>query len=58
MMRYSQTPCRPAVFPTWNDYFPALIMVSDPSHQPVTLGLGAFSGRYLVQLNLYGSLKA
>jgi raffinose/stachyose/melibiose transport system permease protein len=37
---------------TWNDYFLALIMVSDPSHQPITLGLGAFSGRYLVQLNL------
>jgi len=37
---------------TWNDYFLALILVSDPAHQPITLGLGAFSGRYLVQVNL------
>ena len=37
---------------TWNDYFLALILVSDPAHQPLTLGLGAFSGRYLVQINL------
>ncbi len=37
---------------TWNDYFLALILVSDPAHQPLTLGLGAFSGRYLVQYNL------
>ena len=37
---------------TWNDYFLALIMVSDPAHEPLTLGLGAFSSRYLVQLNL------
>jgi raffinose/stachyose/melibiose transport system permease protein len=37
---------------TWNDYFLALILISDPSHQPITLGLGTFSGRYLVQLNL------
>ncbi|MBO0830657.1 MAG: carbohydrate ABC transporter permease [Actinobacteria bacterium] len=37
---------------TWNDYFLALILVSDPAHQPITLGLGSFSGRYLVQLNL------
>lgn len=51
---------RPAIFTlvllsftwTWNDYFLALIMVSDPAHQPLTLGLGAFSGRYLVQINL------
>lgn len=37
---------------TWNDYFLALVLVSDPAHQPITLGLGAFSGRYLVQVNL------
>ncbi len=37
---------------TWNDYFLALILVSDPAHQPLTLGLGAFSGRYLVQVNM------
>jgi raffinose/stachyose/melibiose transport system permease protein len=37
---------------TWNDYFLALILVSDPAHQPLTLGLGAFSGRYLVHINL------
>ncbi|MGX1675450.1 carbohydrate ABC transporter permease [Streptomyces sp. NPDC055400] len=37
---------------TWNDYFLSLILVSDPSHQPLTLGLGAFSGRYLVHINL------
>ncbi|MGW3449644.1 carbohydrate ABC transporter permease [Streptomyces sp. NPDC001076] len=37
---------------TWNDYFLSLILVSDPSHQPMTLGLGAFSGRYLVHVNL------
>jgi raffinose/stachyose/melibiose transport system permease protein len=37
---------------TWNDYFLALILVSDPGHQPLTLGLGAFSGRYLVHINL------
>jgi raffinose/stachyose/melibiose transport system permease protein len=37
---------------TWNDYFLALILVSDPAHQPITLGLGSFSGRYFVQLNL------
>ena len=37
---------------TWNDYFLALILVSDPAHQPLTLGLGAFSGRYLVHVNL------
>jgi raffinose/stachyose/melibiose transport system permease protein len=37
---------------TWNDYFLALVIVSDPAHQPITLGLGAFSGRYLVQINL------
>ena len=30
----------------------ALVLVSDPAHQPITLGLGAFSGRYLVQVNL------
>ncbi|MEV4016034.1 carbohydrate ABC transporter permease [Nonomuraea angiospora] len=37
---------------TWNDYFLSLILVADPGHQPLTLGLGAFSGRYLVQINL------
>jgi raffinose/stachyose/melibiose transport system permease protein len=37
---------------TWNDYFLSLILVSDPGHQPLTLGLGAFSGRYLVRVNL------
>lgn len=37
---------------TWNDYFLALVLVSDPAHQPITLGLGAFSGKYLVQLNM------
>lgn len=35
---------------TWNDY--VLVLVSDPAHQPITFGLGAFSGRYLVQINL------
>ena len=29
---------------TWNDYFVALIMISDPTKQPVTLALGAFQG--------------
>ena len=29
-----------------------MVLVSDPAHQPITLGLGAFSGRYLVQINL------
>jgi hypothetical protein len=28
------------------------IDVSDPAHEPLTLGLGAFSGHYLVQINL------
>ena len=37
---------------TWNDYFLSLILVSDPAHQPLTLGLGAFSGRYTVHINL------
>ncbi|WP_037915404.1 carbohydrate ABC transporter permease [Actinacidiphila yeochonensis] len=37
---------------TWNDYFLSLILVSDPAHQPLTLGLGAFSGRYMVHVNL------
>ncbi|MGW3954235.1 carbohydrate ABC transporter permease [Streptomyces sp. NPDC004752] len=37
---------------TWNDYFVSLILVSDPAHQPMTLGLGAFSNRYLVHVNL------
>jgi raffinose/stachyose/melibiose transport system permease protein len=37
---------------TWNDYFLSLILVSDPAHQPLTLGLGAFSGRYTVHVNL------
>jgi raffinose/stachyose/melibiose transport system permease protein len=37
---------------TWNDYFLSLVLVSDPAHEPITLGLGAFSGRYLVQINL------
>lgn len=37
---------------TWNDYFLSLVLISDPAHQPLTLGLGAFSGRYLVQVNL------
>ncbi|MEV1243405.1 hypothetical protein [Nonomuraea sp. NPDC049750] len=37
---------------TWNDYFLSLILVADSGHQPLTLGLGAFSGRYLVQVNL------
>jgi raffinose/stachyose/melibiose transport system permease protein len=37
---------------TWNDYFLALVLVSDPAHEPLTLGLGAFSGHYLVQINL------
>ena len=37
---------------TWNDYFLSLVLVSDPAHQPLTLGLGNFSSRYLVQFNL------
>jgi raffinose/stachyose/melibiose transport system permease protein len=37
---------------TWNDYFLSLILVSDPAHQPLTLGLGAFSSRFLVKINL------
>ena len=37
---------------TWNDYFLSLVLVSDPAHQPLTLGLGNFSSRYLVQTNL------
>ncbi|MGW6142505.1 carbohydrate ABC transporter permease [Streptomyces sp. NPDC055140] len=37
---------------TWNDYFLSLIMVTDPDHQPMTLGLGAFSTRYGIQANL------
>ncbi|MFI7149719.1 carbohydrate ABC transporter permease [Nonomuraea sp. NPDC050022] len=37
---------------TWNNYFLSLILVADSGNQPLTLGLGAFSGRYLVQVNL------
>ncbi|GAA2377581.1 hypothetical protein [Streptomyces cuspidosporus] len=37
---------------TWNDYFLSLILVSGPAHQPIPLGLSAFSGRYLVHINL------
>lgn len=37
---------------TWNDYFLSLILVADPAHQPLTLGLGTFSGRYFVQINM------
>lgn len=37
---------------TWNDYFLSLVLVSDPAHQPLTLGLGHFSSRYMVQTNL------
>lgn len=37
---------------TWNDYFLSLVLVSDPAHQPLTLGLGHFSSRHLVQVNL------
>lgn len=37
---------------TWNDYFLSLVLVSDPGHQPLTLGLGNFSGRFMVQTNL------
>jgi raffinose/stachyose/melibiose transport system permease protein len=36
---------------TWNDYFVALIMISDPSKQPVTLALGAFQGRFTTEFN-------
>lgn len=37
---------------TWNDYFLALVLVSDPAKQPATLALGAFQGRFASQLNL------
>lgn len=37
---------------TWNDYFVALIFISDPAKQPVTLALGAFQGRFATQFNL------
>lgn len=37
---------------TWNDYFVALIFISDPAKQPVTLALGAFQGRFSTQFNL------
>lgn len=43
---------------TWNDYFLSLILVSDPAHQPLTLGLGAFSGRYMVHTNLLAAAAA
>ena len=36
---------------TWNDYFVALIMISDPAKQPVTLALGAFQGRFTTEFN-------
>lgn len=36
---------------TWNDYFVALIMISDPTKQPVTLALGAFQGRFTTEFN-------
>jgi raffinose/stachyose/melibiose transport system permease protein len=37
---------------TWNDYFVALIFISDPVKQPVTLALSAFQGRFATQFNL------
>jgi raffinose/stachyose/melibiose transport system permease protein len=37
---------------TWNDYFLALVLVSDPGHQPITLGLGTFTGQHSTQVNL------
>lgn len=37
---------------TWNDYFLALIFISQPDLQPVTLALGAFQGRYSTEFNL------
>jgi raffinose/stachyose/melibiose transport system permease protein len=37
---------------TWNDYFVALIFISDPLKQPVTLALGAFQGRFSTEFNL------
>lgn len=36
---------------TWNDYFVALIMISDPTKQPVTLALSAFQGRFTTEFN-------
>lgn len=37
---------------TWNDYFLALVLTSNPDVQPATLALGTFQGRYLTQTNL------
>lgn len=37
---------------TWNDYFLSLIFISDPSKQTATVALGAFQGKYLVEVNL------
>jgi raffinose/stachyose/melibiose transport system permease protein len=36
---------------TWNDYFIALVFISDPAMQTAPVALGVFQGRFLVQIN-------
>lgn len=36
---------------TWNDYFIALVFISDPAKQTAPVALGVFQGRFLVQVN-------
>lgn len=51
---------RPAVYTlvllsfmwTWNDYFLALVFISDPDLQTAPVALGAFQGRFSIQVNL------
>lgn len=37
---------------TWNDFFLAFVLVNSPDQLPVTVALGAFSGRYTTEFNL------
>jgi raffinose/stachyose/melibiose transport system permease protein len=37
---------------TWNDYFLALVFLGDPDLQTAPLALGAFQGRFNVEINL------
>ncbi|MCU1556114.1 MAG: Sugar transporter permease [Microbacteriaceae bacterium] len=37
---------------TWNDFFLALVFISDPSKQPATLALGVFQGQHTLNVNL------
>jgi raffinose/stachyose/melibiose transport system permease protein len=37
---------------TWNDYFLAFLLISDPTQLPVTVALGEFSTKYSNKYNL------